>query len=204
MKRRSALFFSLLILGLVSTAAAQTVPQWNRYPAISPDGSTIVFTYRGNLYLVPTAGGNAMALTSHPAHDYKPVWSNDGRRIAFASDRHGNFDIYVVPATGGEPTRLTFHSADESPFTFEPGDDSILFGAARHRLRAIPTACSPRLMFPPAGSRNGIVRKYRGSPLGCGPRRRRLIERPRAMPSHAGVASPRRCGPQPPRSTPAL
>ena len=158
MKRRSALIFSLLILGLVSTAAAQTVPQWNRYPAISPDGSTIVFTYRGDLYLVPTAGGNAMALTSHPAHDYKPVWSNDGRRIAFASDRHGNFDIYVVPATGGEPTRLTFHSADESPFTFEPGDDSILFGAARQDAasnRAYPTGSQPELYrVPSTGGRS--------------------------------------------------
>ena len=41
-----------------------------------------------------------------------PVWSPDGSRIAFASDRYGNFDVFVMPAAGGEATRLTFHSAD--------------------------------------------------------------------------------------------
>jgi Tol biopolymer transport system component len=73
-----------------------------RYPAISPDGQTIAFTYMGDLYRVATSGGVATALTSHPAQDFMPVWSHDGRQIAFASDRHGNFDLFVIPATGGE------------------------------------------------------------------------------------------------------
>jgi Tol biopolymer transport system component/C-terminal processing protease CtpA/Prc len=157
MNIRNTLFLGLLALGLAPSLTAQTVSQWNRYPAISPDGQTIVFTYRGDLYLVPAAGGTAVALTSHPAHDYKPVWSNDGQRIAFASDRHGNFDIYVVAATGGEPRRLSFHSADESPFSFEPGDASILFGAARQDAasnRAFPTGSQPELYrVPVAGGR---------------------------------------------------
>jgi len=132
----------LFIVGTSSSAFAQTVTQWNRYPAISPDGQSIVFSYHGDLYLVQVGGGTASALTSHPAHDYKPVWSNDGSRIAFASNRHGNFDIYVVAATGGPPTRLTFHSTDESPYAFEPGDGSLLFGAARQDAasnRSYPT-----------------------------------------------------------------
>jgi Tol biopolymer transport system component len=50
-----------------------------RYPAISPDGKTIVFTYKGDLYRVPAAGGQAIPLTTHPAEDYMPVWSHDGK-----------------------------------------------------------------------------------------------------------------------------
>jgi len=128
---KNAVISGMLILGIVPTATAQTVPQWARYPAISPDGSSIAFTYKGDLYVVPASGGAARALTSHPAHDFEAVWSNDGERIAFASDRHGNFDVYVVPAAGGVPTRLTFHSADETPYTFAPDDGSVLFGATR-------------------------------------------------------------------------
>jgi len=142
MRLRNYPLVCTLLFVLVLPATAQTVPQWNRYPAISPDGSSIVFTYRGDLYLVPATGGAARAITSHPAHDFKAAWSNDGQQIAFASNRKGNFDVYVVPATGGAPTRLTFHSADEFPYTFEPGDTSILFGAARQDAasnRAYPT-----------------------------------------------------------------
>ena len=93
----------------------QVNPKWARYPAISPDGSTIVFTYKGNLFRVPSTGGTATQLTFHKAHDYKPVWSKDGKRIAFASDRYGNFDVFVMDALGGEASRLTFHSTDELP-----------------------------------------------------------------------------------------
>jgi len=148
MNARRFLALGLFFLVLAPSASSQTEPGWDRYPAISPDGSTIVFTYRGDLYTVPAAGGTAVAITSHPAHDYMPVWSHDGRQIAFASDRMGNFDIYVMPATGGEPTRLTHHSAAEYPYTFEPGDKSILFGATRQDAatnRGFPTGSQPEL-----------------------------------------------------------
>lgn len=106
-------------------------PLWLRYPAISPDGSTIVFTYRGNLYKVASSGGTAVPLTMDGAHNSMPVWSRDGRSIAFASNRAGNFDIYIVPSMGGEARRLTWHSADEFPYNFSPGDQHVLFGAVR-------------------------------------------------------------------------
>jgi len=82
-------------------ATAQTEASWLRYPSISPDGNAVVFTYKGDLYKVPTSGGTAMALTMHEAHDYMPVWSPDGKQVAFASDRYGNFDVFVMPAAGG-------------------------------------------------------------------------------------------------------
>ncbi len=138
----------------VSTiASAQGDAGWMRYPALSPDGATIAFTYRGDLYRVPASGGTATQLTQHPAHDFMPVWSRDGTRIAFASDRHGNFDLYVIAAAGGAAQRLTFHSAAEYPYSFTPDDKSVVFGAARMDAaanRQYPAASMPELWTVPA------------------------------------------------------
>src|SRR5512132_4204839 len=74
---------------------------WLRYLAISPDGQTILFEYKGDIWSVPSTGGNAMPMTLSETYEFAPVWSHDGRSIAFASDRYGNFDIFVMPAGGG-------------------------------------------------------------------------------------------------------
>ena len=155
--RRSLVLSLLLGIALAAAAAAQANPEWLRYPAISPDGKTIAFTYKGDLYRVSAGGGAAAPLTISDAQDFMPVWSHDGRQIAFASDRFGNFDIFVVPAEGGEARRLTFHSAHEYPYAFTPDDKYILFGAARMDAaanRMFPTASQPELYrVPVAGGR---------------------------------------------------
>lgn len=128
--RRTVSPLALLFMCLCSFATAQTSnPLWLRYPAISPDGSTIAFTYKGDIYRVPAQGGVAQILTTNSAHDFMPVWSPDGTKIAFASNRYGDFDIFVMPANGGEPTRLTFHSANEYPSAFSPDGKNIIFAA---------------------------------------------------------------------------
>jgi tricorn protease len=106
-------------------------PLWLRYPSISPDGKTIAFTYKGDIYSVPSSGGRAVALTLHEAHDYMPVWSRDGKSIAFASDRYGNFDIFTIPSEGGNATRLTYHSANEYPSSYSTDNQRIVFSASR-------------------------------------------------------------------------
>lgn len=139
---------SVTLCFLMQFAIAQVNPQWARYPAISPDGSTIVFTYKGDLYRVPVEGGLARQLTYHKAHDYMPVWSKDGKSLAFASDRYGNFDIYTMDPNGGPATRLTFHSNDERPFTFSADDSKVLFGGVRLddvNHRQYPTGSQPEL-----------------------------------------------------------
>ena len=127
---------------------AQITPSWLRYPAISPDGQTIVFTYKGDLYRVAASGGSAKSLTVHEAQDFMPVWSHDGKSIAFASDRYGNFDIFIIPAEGGEAKRVTYHSSQEYPYAFSNDDKNILFGSVRMDLaanRTFPTGSQPEL-----------------------------------------------------------
>ena len=117
---------------LVISAIAQSTPLWLRYPAISPDGKTIAFGYKGDIYRVDASGGTAVPLTIHEAQDMMPVWSHDGKYIAFASDRYGNFDVFIMPATGGTPTRLTYNSANDYPYDFSPDDSKVIFGSGRN------------------------------------------------------------------------
>src|SRR5690349_1486948 len=121
------LLLSLVAGCLILAAHAQDNPLWMRYPAISPDGQTILFSYKGDIYKVAAAGGTAIPLTISEAYEFSPVWSHDGKSIAFASDRYGNFDVFVMPATGGEARRLTFHSARELPSSFSADDRSVIF-----------------------------------------------------------------------------
>ncbi|MFC3414726.1 S41 family peptidase [Algoriphagus hitonicola] len=138
---------------LVLQVKAQDDPQWMRYPAISPDGSTIAFTYKGDLYTVASAGGEAKQITFHEAHDYKPVWNQQGDKIAFASDRYGNFDVFIMDAVGGPAERLTYHSNDELPFDFSADGSAVIFGATRMDIashRQYPTGSQPELYQVPA------------------------------------------------------
>ena len=103
---------------------------WLRYPSISPDGRTIVFSYKGNLFKINSEGGDAIPLTLHPGHDTRPVWSYDGEKIAFASNRYGNFDVFVIPKNGGVPDRLTFFSGDEIPYRFDTDDQHVIYSTS--------------------------------------------------------------------------
>ena len=101
---------TMLAVLWAAAASAENV-SWLRYPAISPDGKYVAFTYKGDIYIVDSQGGEAEQITTNPAYDYAPVWSPDGKTLAFASDRQGNFDIFTVSPEGGRPVRITTHSA---------------------------------------------------------------------------------------------
>ena len=124
-----SLFILTSALLFTTNVLAENDPLWMRYPAISPNGETIAFTYKGDIYTVPANGGKATQLTTHPAHDTRPIWSPDGSKIAFASDRNGNFDIFIMDMEGGSPKQLTTHSANEYPETFSDAKH-ILYSAA--------------------------------------------------------------------------
>ena len=125
------IFCLIFVLILSAAAFGQENALWLRYPAISPDGQTILFEYKGDIYSVPAAGGTATPLTLSESYEFSPVWSHDGKSIAFASDRYGNFDVFIMPATGGEAKRLTYHSTREIPSSFTADDKAVLFNATR-------------------------------------------------------------------------
>jgi Tol biopolymer transport system component/C-terminal processing protease CtpA/Prc len=130
--KKSILIFCGLLIAAVSFC--QENPLWLRYTAISPDGQTILFTYKGDIYSVPAKGGSAIPLTLSESYESTPVWSHDGKSIAFSSDRYGNFDVFIMPSAGGEAKRLTFHSNKEVPSGFTSDDKAVLFSAYRQDL----------------------------------------------------------------------
>lgn len=132
-----------MILALVPRAQAQNNEHWIRHTAIAPNGNTIAFSYQGDVFIVPTKGGLARALTANDAWDGYPVWSRDGKQLAFASDRHGNLDVFLMPADGGKAKRLTHHSSDDIPADFS--GDGILFSSARNDSAVSSIFPTPRL-----------------------------------------------------------
>ena len=122
---------SLLFVICLITANSFSQALWMRYPEISPDGSKIAFSYQGDIFVVSSAGGTAVQVTSHPAHDFKPVWAPDGQSIAYASNRKGNFDVYLISSKGGVPMRLTEHSSTDIPYDFSADGKNVIFGSRR-------------------------------------------------------------------------
>ncbi len=122
--------FTIVFLSLTFANAQNSEPLWMRYPAISPDGKTIAFSYQGDLFKVPATGGTAVPLTMHTAYDYMPVWSPDGKKIAFASARYGNFDVFLISSEGGKARRLTDFSGREVPNSFTADGKSVIYSAS--------------------------------------------------------------------------
>ena len=80
-------------------------------PAISPDRGEIAFVSGGDIWTVPASGGDARLLVSHPATESRPLYSPDGRQLAFVSTRTGNGDLYVLDLAGGGLRRVTWDDA---------------------------------------------------------------------------------------------
>ena len=120
--------FAVMALLLSLNLHASEDATWMRYSTISPDGTQIAFSFKGDIYTVPVSGGRATQITTNPAHDTRPIWSPNGQKIVFASDRMGSMDIFIVDKEGGIPTRLTTHSGNENPIVFKD-NEHVLFQA---------------------------------------------------------------------------
>ena len=109
-------------------ALAQESPKWVRKNSISPDGTRIAFSYKGDIFVVPVSGGRALQITTNAAYDSEPMWTADSKNIIFTSYREKSKDIYMTSCDGGTPRRLTFHPGNETLKAVLP-DGKILFSA---------------------------------------------------------------------------
>jgi tricorn protease len=184
----AVLLWGALLLTGHARAQAQEPIRFARLPDISPDGKLVAFSYLGDIWTVETIGGIARPVTMHQAHDTAPVFSPDGKWLAFSSNRHGSYDVFVVPVYGGRPRRLTFDSAPDMVCGWSPDGKQILFTSRRGtdfpnnedlytvpfeggRERRITFAQGKEGVFSPTGDRIAYVRGqvdwyrkgYRGS-----------------------------------------
>lgn len=101
-------------------------------PCISRDGSKLVFASTqhretADIYVKKVDGRTVTQLTADPSHDVMPTISPDGQRIAFASNRGGNWDIYVMTAAGGQAVQLTSDFAHELHPSWSPDGKKLVF-----------------------------------------------------------------------------
>ena len=124
-RKRFAYLLALLLVAALSPIMTRTSGQrantnavdpqpYFTEPAISPDRSEIAFVSGGDIWTAPIGGGDARLLVSHPANESHPVYSPDGKQLAFVSTRTGGGDIYILTLANGDLRRLTFDDGNES------------------------------------------------------------------------------------------
>jgi tricorn protease len=100
-------------------------------PALSPDGKTLTFAWRGDIWTVPVSGGAARRLTENAAIESSPAFSPDGKEIAFLSDRDRSRQVYLKPVAGGDARQLTWHTDGYELDEWLPDGKGLLVGVAR-------------------------------------------------------------------------
>jgi tricorn protease len=127
--KRLFLILSLLLLSSSGALAQNDRPQLLQRPTVSR--THIVFVYAGDLWIVGREGGDAARLTNGIGIETDPVFSPDGRRVAFTGEYDGNTDVYVVGAEGGVPRRLTYHPGADRAMGWAPDGKRVLFRSGR-------------------------------------------------------------------------
>src|ERR1041384_4993934 len=113
MKKTLPLFVVAVLFTAISPVAFAQTPYMTE-PSLSPDRKEIAFVSGGDIWSVPAEGGIARLLVSHAANESKPLFSPDGRFLAFGSNRTGNGDIYILELESGNLRRLTYDDANEA------------------------------------------------------------------------------------------
>ncbi len=128
MRFRTTILISVLLAAAGLAHAAEETPLLANSPTVSK--TQVVFAYGGYLWSVPRDGGDARQLTTG-GHEGVPVFSPDGKWIAFTGQYDGNADVYIMPAGGGEPVRLTWHPGQDWVVGWTPDSKRVLFFSDR-------------------------------------------------------------------------
>jgi tricorn protease len=119
----------LLVQSFAAGAADGSDTRLLRQPSISKDH--LAFVYGGDIWVSDRNGANPVRLTTHPASEFAPHFSPDGRWIAFSAGYDNNIDVYVVPTSGGQPQRLTWHPAPDIVTGWSSDGKRVLFASGR-------------------------------------------------------------------------
>jgi tricorn protease len=129
-----------ILLGAAFSVAAASAPAplpSFAEPGISPDGATIALVSGGDIWEVPAGGGDARLLVSHAATESRPLFSPDGKRLAFTSSRTGGGDVYVLTIATGDLSRLTFDDASELVSGWSGDGKWIYFQSSSHEVSGV-------------------------------------------------------------------
>ncbi|MGH8273952.1 MAG: S41 family peptidase [Gammaproteobacteria bacterium] len=127
---------SLVMIGPASAGeppAAAAQPALTQ-PDVSPDGSEIAFAADGAVWIVPAKGGTARILVSDSGTDSRPLFSPDGKYLAFESDTTGNGDIYLLDRKSGALRRLTFADSPDRPSAFSRDGKWLYYTSSRGNI----------------------------------------------------------------------
>ncbi|MGH8280044.1 MAG: S41 family peptidase [Gammaproteobacteria bacterium] len=135
MHRIATKFLMLFGLAVASGAALAVTPRVAlMQPAVSPDGQQIVFVANSALWVVPTSGGTAHILVSDRGADSRPLYSPDGKWLAFESTATGNGDVYLLNLALGTLTRVTYSDAPDRPSGFSRDSQWLYFTSGRDNI----------------------------------------------------------------------
>ena len=132
--------YSLVWVDRNGRETAIAVPPDNyRQPRLSPDGSRLAVSLRGDIYLLnPARAAAPFRLTSTPGMDWYPVWTPDSRRIVFGSWRGGGFsNVYVQDVDSATATRLTDSADMQLPQSMSPDGGTVIFNSFPKDLHAL-------------------------------------------------------------------
>ncbi len=123
----------IILAALVASAISAATPPLAE-PGISPDGREIAFVSGGDIWTVPAAGGVARLLVSHSATESRPLYSPDGKRLAFQSNRSGGTNIFILTLATGEIKRITFNDGSDNLSAWSADGKWLYFHASYHDI----------------------------------------------------------------------
>ena len=135
------------LLGLLTTGLMLVLSPLSRAHASGPlvlsdpalSATHIAFAHAGQIWSVPREGGRASRIVTGQSANSHPVYSPDGKWIAYAGTYDGNTDVYLVASDGGDPKRLTFYPGPDEPLGFTADGRQILIRSMRGSVRDLPS-----------------------------------------------------------------
>jgi len=119
--------------GICMHTSAQDADSWfTTYPALTPDGNTVIFSYEGDLWKASVKDGQAVRLTAMQGYETNARVSPDGKWIAFTGRQFGNADVYIMPIDGGDIRQLTYHDGTDEVDGWSWDSQTIYFTSSRY------------------------------------------------------------------------